>query len=128
MSPSAPAPTWKLTWSPTQTWSTPDSAMPASIATRWSYEEENWPTGANIPTRTPVSLLNCASALVISDSFVSAPLGAETRVSAVLGADPVQQLVHDLVLEPVAHLAARAGGTDPALLPKHPKRLRYRVF
>ena len=44
------------------------------------------------------------------------------------GTDPVQQLVHDLVLEPVADLAADTGGTHPALLPKDPKCLRDRIF
>src|SRR5215213_4709200 len=48
--------------------------------------------------------------------------------SAVLGADSVQQLMDDLVLEPVADLSAGPRRTHPALLPKHPKRLGYRIF
>lgn len=48
--------------------------------------------------------------------------------SAVPRADPVQQFVHDVVLEAVAHGASHPGGTDPPLLPEHPKCLRHRIF
>jgi hypothetical protein len=44
------------------------------------------------------------------------------------GADPVQQVMHDVVLEPVTHRAADPSGTHPALLAKHPKCLRDGVF
>lgn len=47
---------------------------------------------------------------------------------AVPGTDPVQQFVHDLVLEPVTHCAPDTGGADPALLAKDPKCLGHRIF
>ncbi len=43
--------------------------------------------------------------------------------SAVSGAYPVQQVVHDLVLEAVADGTAHPSRTHPALLPQHPQRL-----
>lgn len=43
-------------------------------------------------------------------------------------ADPMEQFVHDLVFEPVAHGTADTGRTDPALLAEDPKSLRYGVF
>jgi hypothetical protein len=54
--------------------------------------------------------------------------GPPTCASAVPRADPVQQVVHDLVLQPVAHGPAHPGGTHPTLLPEHPKRLGDSVF
>jgi hypothetical protein len=48
--------------------------------------------------------------------------------SAVPGADPVQQIVHDLVLEAVADRTALPSGTHPALLTQYSQRLRYRVL
>ena len=43
-------------------------------------------------------------------------------------ADPVQQVVHDLVVEPVADGAPDAGGANPPLLPQHTERLGHSVL
>ena len=51
-----------------------------------------------------------------------------STVSAVPRPDPVQQVVHGLVLEPVVHRAAGPTGGDPALVAKHTQRLRDGVF
>ena len=76
------------------------NVVDARVADRWPASTsadrsglENCPTGAKIPT-----------------SLVQSILGSYTnRSSAVLGADSVQQLMHDLVLEPVADLSAGPG-------------------
>jgi hypothetical protein len=44
------------------------------------------------------------------------------------GADPVQQVVHDLVVQAVAHGPAHARRAHPALLPEHAKRLGHSIF
>jgi hypothetical protein len=48
--------------------------------------------------------------------------------SAVSGTDPVQQIMHDLIVQPVAHDAADTRGADPSLLAEHAKRLGHSVF
>jgi hypothetical protein len=48
--------------------------------------------------------------------------------STVPGADPVQQVVHDFVFEPVADEPADPRRTDPPLLPQHAQRLGDRVL
>lgn len=48
--------------------------------------------------------------------------------SAVPRADPVQQVMHDAVVESVAHRPPGPGRTHPTLIPQHPKSLGDRVF
>jgi hypothetical protein len=43
-------------------------------------------------------------------------------------ADPVQQIVHDLVFQPIADQPTHACGGNPALLPQYPQRLGDRVL
>lgn len=48
--------------------------------------------------------------------------------SAVPSSDPVQQVVHDFVVKPIADDPADPRRAHPSLLPQHPKRLRHGVF
>jgi hypothetical protein len=43
-------------------------------------------------------------------------------------ADPMQKIMHDLVLEPITDGTTDPGAGDPALLAQHPKCLGRRVF
>src|SRR5882724_1657386 len=64
----------------------------------------------------------------IVNTRTSASLGRGTPASAVSGANPMQQVVHDLVLEAVADGTAHPRRTHPSLLPQHPQRLGDRVL
>jgi hypothetical protein len=48
--------------------------------------------------------------------------------SVVRGTYPVEQVVHGVVLQPVAHQPADPGRADPALMAQHPKCLRDSIF
>ncbi len=48
--------------------------------------------------------------------------------SAMPGADPVQEVVHCMVFEPVADLPAGSRRADPALLSEHAKCLGHRDY
>lgn len=48
--------------------------------------------------------------------------------SAVPSPDPVQQIVHDLVLQPIGHRPPDPNGAYPALVAEHPKSLGDGIF